>query len=39
MIAVSYVDTQSMIANVFTKPLGEAVFLRHRQHLVAKGDV
>ena len=39
MISVSYVDTQSMIADAFTKPLGDAAFLRHRQHLVAKSGV
>ena len=37
VIAISYVDTLSIIADVFTKSLGEAAFLRHRQHLVAKG--
>ena len=39
VISVSYVDTQSMIADAFTKPLGDAAFLRHRQHLVAKSGV
>ena len=36
VISVSYVDTTSMIADAFTKPLGEAAFLRHRQYLVGK---
>ncbi len=39
VISVSYVDTQAMIADVFTKPLSGAAFFRHRQHLVAKGGV
>ena len=39
VISVSYVDTHAMIADTFTKLLGEAAFLRHRQHLVAKGGV
>jgi hypothetical protein len=38
IIAVSYLDTESMIADVFTKPLGDAAFLRHRQYLVRKGS-
>ena len=36
VISVSYVDTLSMIADAFTKPLAEAAFLRHRQFLVSK---
>jgi uncharacterized alpha/beta hydrolase family protein len=36
VISVSYVDTQSMIADSLTKPLGDAAFLRHRQYLVNK---
>jgi hypothetical protein len=36
VISVSYVDTMSMIADAFTKPLAEAAFLRHRQFLVGK---
>ena len=39
VISVSYVDTQSMIADIFTKPLGDTAFLRHRRHLVTKGGV
>ena len=39
VISVSYVDTQSMIADIFTKPLGDAAFLRHRRLLVTKGGV
>ena len=37
IITVSYLDTDSMIADVFTKPLGDTAFLRHRQYLVRKG--
>ena len=36
IISVSYVDTQSMIADAFTKPLAETSFLRHRQFLVGE---
>ena len=37
VIVVSYLDTHSMIADVFTKPLGDAAFFRHRQFLVREG--
>jgi hypothetical protein len=36
IITVSYMDTESMIADVFTKALAEAAFMRHRQYLVGK---
>ena len=36
IITVSYLDTESMVADVFTKPLGDAAYLRHRQYLVRK---